>query len=297
MYVFLFMDNKKEYKTAIIHDNKRTIMDVTRSAIAKTSDKTSIMPTTTNSRNYDVLKSEIEKYILDYNFEFGIYYEDINTKSSFGINESKEFLAASTTKLPLNYMLYKYAEEGKIDLEDKAKYLSEDYEAGAGVIQNSNVGSVYTLRELAKHSIRESDNIAKNMLFRVLGGTAFCRNYFNSIGGKVNTPERNITCAKDMGLYLKLAHEFSISNPDLGSEIITNLQNTIYNDRLPKLLSKEIKIAHKIGNYEGNIHDVGIVYTKNPFIICVLTNNSDNEEEATNFISDISKMVYDFQVK
>ncbi|MEN8908096.1 MAG: serine hydrolase [Clostridiales bacterium] len=276
--------NNKSLKNNKLTSNNNKLKTVTPKSIEITKIK----------KNYTELKSSINEYLSNQEGIYSVYFEDIITKENFGINDSLEFTAASTTKLPLNYMLHKYYEDGKIDLTSSMTYLSSDYESGTGTIQTHEVGSTYTLEELSELSITVSDNIATNMLFRALGGATACRNYYKSIGGKVINLNKNTSCTKDMGHYLNLVYDYSITNPKYGSKLIKYLQNTIFNDRIPKYLPENIKIAHKIGSYELNCHDVGIVYTKNPYIICVFSNNGISLESEGSVIAKISKLIYDF---
>ena len=71
-----------------------------------------------------------------------------------------------------------------------------------------------------------------------------------------------------------------------------NLKNTVFKDRLALYLPDGI-VAHKIGNYSSYIHDVGIIYTNNPYILCIMTNNLNN---AYIKIADISKIVYEYNI-
>jgi len=183
-------------------------------------------------KDYSKLEEELKSYVKNCQGTYGIYFEDISSGDNFGINENTPFVAASTIKLPLNYMLYKKAESGEINLNSTMQYLSSDYEEGTGTIQDCEEGTSFTLEKLSELSIRLSDNIATNMLFRVLGGSVYCRNYFKSIGGTAIDINQNVTSAKDMGIYSKLIYNFSKSNPYLGGKIVTNLENTIYNDRV-----------------------------------------------------------------
>ena len=46
-----------------------------------------------------------------------------------------------------------------------------------------------------------------------------------------------------------------------------DLQNTMWNDRINALLPKDVKVAHKIGNFQGVCNDVGIVFAEEPYIL------------------------------
>ena len=104
---------------------------------------------------------------------------------------------------------------------------------------------------------------------------------------------QNVSSPRDMGLYMKLVYEFCENSGTLGNELMNNFLNTdLYNDRLPALLPKSVKVAHKIGNEVGVINDVGIVFADKPYIVAVMSKGV-NEEEAPTVIANISKMIYD----
>ena len=118
----------------------------------------------------------------------------------------------------------------------------------------------YTIDELSRLSIVESDNVATNMLIRFLGMQNI-KNYMRQVGGQVVVDDQNVSSPRDMGLYMKLVYEFYENGGTLGNELMNDLLNTeLYNDRLPALLPKSVKVAHKIGNEVGVINDVGIVF-------------------------------------
>ncbi len=247
------------------------------------------------------IKTEINEYIKNLNGTYGVYFESLTDGSKFGINSTEKFIAASTSKIPINLLLYKKILDGETSETTKITYLAEDYEAGTGSLQYKKKGTSYTVMELSKLSIEQSDNVAANMIQRYLGYRSEVRKYMKELGGVVADGTENISCPKDMALYLKTAYNLAKSEPELGGKLIKYLQNTMYNDRIPKLLPEGVLVAHKIGNYWseewGNaIHDVGIVYADKPYIIAVMSKNT-NSTEVYDAIANISKKVYDFVSK
>src|SRR5690606_31959123 len=67
------------------------------------------------------------------------------------------------------------------------------------------------------------------------------------------------------------------------------------NDRLPALLPPGTPVAHKTGNWPGNVHDAGIVYgPTSTFVIAVLTEDVGDTAEATAIIAELTRVVYDY---
>jgi beta-lactamase class A len=129
------------------------------------------------------------------------------------------------------------------------------------------------------------------MLLRFLG-IKNVKNYMREIGGSVVKDNKNVSCPRDLGLYMKYVYEFSNNNGDLGKELMDSLLNTKFNDRIPALLPSNIKVAHKIGTQVNTVNDVGIVFKDKPYIISIMSKEAD-ENKAPEEIAKISKMVYD----
>jgi beta-lactamase class A len=238
------------------------------------------------------LKIQIANYTNNYQGEYGVYYYDLTTGQEFGINDEDQFTSASCEKVPINLYLYQQIQSGAVNPETTLTYTQADYEDGTGSIQYQKVGTQYTIDELSKLSIVQSDNVATNMLIRFLGMPNI-KNYMRQVGGQVVVDDQNVSSPSDMGLYMKLVYEFSENNRTLGDELLNDLLNTeLYDDRLPALLPKSVKVAHKIGNEVGVINDVGIVFADKPYIVAVMSKGV-NEKEAPAVIANISKMIYD----
>ncbi|WP_072968150.1 serine hydrolase [Thermoanaerobacter uzonensis] len=250
-----------------------------------------------NATNYQELKNNIQALISEYPGKYGVYFIDLNTGQTFEINGYDSFIAASTYKVPLNFYLYTLITDGKIDPNMKVQYTQADYEGGAGSIQADPVGSYYTIRELSRRSIEESDNIASNMIMRVVGRDNYIK-FMESLGANVIPYNSNVTSPRDMRMYMENLLNYVKAHPDTAGELMYYLKNTIYNDRISYPIPDEIEVAHKIGNLSNVVNDTAIVFhpTK-PYILTVLANNVDGSDDsyAYTVIRQISKMVYDFQ--
>ncbi|MCX7745605.1 MAG: class A beta-lactamase-related serine hydrolase [Clostridia bacterium] len=237
------------------------------------------------------LEKELNDYLRHCNGQYGVYLIDLVDNNEFGINYLDTYNAASTTKIPLNLYLYQKVLEGAIQLKDTLTYKKEDFEEGTGEIQYRSFGESYTIRELSKFSIVYSDNVATNMLFRIIGRDTLKR-YMRDLGGVVVDEKENVSCPRDMALYMKLVYTFYKKNDKLGPELMKNFENTVFNDRLPAQLPKSIKVAHKTGDQVKAVHDIGIIFTGKPYVLAVMSKNVEAEEGAK-VIAEISKKVYD----
>ncbi|MBI2622076.1 serine hydrolase [Candidatus Microgenomates bacterium] len=66
------------------------------------------------------------------------------------------------------------------------------------------------------------------------------------------------------------------------------------NDRIPKYLPKEAKVAHKTGEIDFAKHDAGIVFANSGDYLIVVLSESDNPSAASERIANLSKAVYEY---
>ncbi len=201
-----------------------------------------------------------------------------------GINAKHRFVAASLAKLPVLLTLYKSAARGQLSLDEKISILPSDVQNyGTGVLNGYPVGSTMTLRKCAAYLIKESDNTAWVMLERRLD-TANIEAELADLGADNTDYEALLTTPEDVLLMLRAIADPDYTTPDLSAEMLSQMTNTAYEDRLPKPLPKNTRIAHKIGSYESTFSDAGIVFYENPdgrkknyFIVTVGRNTTEDE--------------------
>jgi len=246
---------------------------------------------------YDKLKDKLDLLLKKEQGTYGISVIDINSGATCAINPLEPFHAASTFKLPLNIYLIEQISLGKVNPKQMLVYKAGHKEGGTGKLQNKAVGSSFNIEMLSKYSIVYSDNVATNMLVSYLGKPNV-KNLMRSMGGVVVNDKKNVTCPQDMALYMYQLLELAPKEPELVGKLINYLENTVYNDRIPKLLPQDIKTAHKIGNWPPTVtySDVGYVqHPTNPYIIAIFSKGTPGVDRAFNVIQRVSRTVYDYQ--
>lgn len=248
--------------------------------------------------DYGPLQEELRGYIQTQEGRIGIFFQDIPSGASFGINEREPIGAASSIKAPIVLYLFQQAADGIISLEEKVAYQAEtDYQGGAGAIQFFAAdGTPYSLALLANLVITLSDNIAWNMLERRLGRDNIA-NYLWSIGGETVYPEgQNISTARDFGVYLQAILNFRNQHPELGELLLDYMSHTIWDqDGIPNGVPDEVRVAHKVGTVRQIANDIGIVFLEDrPYILSVMT---DGLEDGFGAIAAISDMVYRYHME
>lgn len=250
--------------------------------------------------DYTVLRRQLEDFIANRPGQtFGIFFKDLTSGTSFGINAETPIPAASTVKVPIVLYLNTLAADGKLDMSERVAYRRDtDYTDGAGVLQfAARDGDTYSLRVLANLAITVSDNIATRMLLRRLGKDDVAA-FMRRIGGRTVYPGgANVTTAADMGAYMEAVLNFAREHPVLGSRLLDDMANSIYHVGLPGRLPAGVMVPHKEGDVSGMAGDVGVVLSRRPYILCVLIENIADLDQAFADIARISRLAYDFQEK
>lgn len=219
---------------------------------------------------------------------FGFFYYNVNQNIGYEYNENQYFQGASTIKVPVSMLYYDKINAGTMTKESTLKYTQDSYEAGAGTTAaRYKVGSSVPLGFLIEQAIVNSDNTAVNIMIKNLG-------YSN--------------CKKEIQKYSneEMPADYYTSNvitPEFEFDIITYLYNNSNNyTELLEYMKKssngaylkgqlpQYEVAHKYGSYSGNVHDYGIIYGKETYIVGIYTDGIANADD---LIASIAKQIVD----
>lgn len=144
-----------------------------------------------------------------------------------------------------------------------------------------------------------SDNTAAFNLLEYLNKTKGAQTY-ESLGlGLVDfTSENSLNLSvESYASFFRVLYNASFLSRNESEEILSLLEQSSFHSGIRALLPEDIPVANKFGSREfesgeNHLHDCGIVYTSNPYVVCVMTRGS-NREAQRSIIQQISKMVYD----
>jgi len=225
------------------------------------------------------------------------------------LNPDEVFPAASLIKVPILFYLLKERQAGKIDLNELSPLQEKDKVGGSGILLELHAGIPVTLMDLAILMIVVSDNTATNLLMDRLG-TEEIQAWIESIGlsqtilarkmmiAGDNAPPANFTSAADMFLLYKqlsLGKLLNSQNTLVALDILSRQQ---YNDKIPLLLPKGTKVAHKTGEISGVRHDCGIIIQGNrKYGLCLLTKEVSDEQQTDREMAELSLKLYERNLK
>lgn len=228
---------------------------------------------------------------------YSVYVVDLNSNQSSGFGETTIFTAASINKLPILAVLYHEAQQGVIDLDERITIQPDDIQDyGTGIIRDDGPGGVYSIKTLAQLMMEKSDNTAAYILVQRLGESRV-QELTDSWGLTQTDIANNKTSNKDMATLLTKIYLGQITNKAQTAELLGFMLNSDFENRLPALLPKDVKVYHKVGTGVGNIHDVGIVKTVNiTYYIGIFTNDITGDTQTENALAQISQTAYQFMI-
>lgn len=222
---------------------------------------------------------------------YGFYLIDIESGFGFGINEKEIFDGASLVKLPVMAALCVAEENGSLSFNETYVLKNSDKVSGAGVLSNKPAGFEVNYGEILTLMGKKSDNTAFVIAKTKLGKEMIEKVLANSEMKNTDIETRETT-PYDVGMFFLNLWRGKLVSEEKRDMILDSLTNTDFENYLPKGLPADVRIAHKFGTLNHIINDAGVVYTKNPYIIVVMSKGVI-EREANAFIPSFSKVVYE----
>ncbi|GAC1388077.1 MAG: serine hydrolase [Candidatus Saccharimonadales bacterium] len=222
------------------------------------------------------LQSIVDNFANSQKIPFGIYIKDLKNNAIAIHNQATVFPSASLYKLYVADLIFH-----QIDINN--------------IVPSAHAGnSSYSIRDCLDRMITVSDNdcgieLGNIVQWNLANPTIIARGYTNT---NLNDPPQ--TTAGDTGkllehLYQQLG-ETSNNDQLIFLELLKQQQ---LNRNLPAGLPAGTVIAHKTGDFEGYIHDVGIVYgAKTNYVISVLSGPWPDADAAAEAFANLSQQIY-----
>ena len=217
-----------------------------------------------------------------------LYYKNLVTGVTFTYQPDLPLVAASVIKLPIMIEAFHQMRDAKIIQDARFCVEASNKLPSCGVLSYLHSGLEVTLLDLVTLMIIVSDNTATNMLIDLLGqdGINHTLSTLGAGSSRLNRrlfePElarqgiQNYITAGDMGRLLEMLYQGQVISPEASQRMLHILSCQQLNGKFPFYLhSQGIPVAHKTGEDDGITHDVGIIYAKEPFVLCMCANETD----------------------
>ncbi len=235
--------------------------------------------------------------------EVSFYFRSLSDGIWFGIDERGKFSPASLLKIPVMLSYFRMAESNPDILNKKIKYELQDfqgYQAGIKGASSAEVGKDYSVDELIRLMISESDNNANMLLLKNIPEDELSKT-FKDLGIDLETivPTEDFVSLKIVAHFFRALYNASYINEALSEKALRYLAESTFRDGIVAGLPKDVRAAHKFGERfiektgKKQLHEVAIVYyPDNPYILGIMTKGKDYNRLAA-AIKDISRLIYE----
>jgi beta-lactamase class A len=267
------------------------------------------------------LKTEIEAITKAVSGTVGVAIMDLKTRETLVLNEKHHFPMQSVFKFPLAMAVLDQVDKGKLSLTQKYHVTKEDVQpkTHSPLRDKYPDGNVdVTLADLLANMVSLSDNIACDILFKLVGGTKYVQGYIHGLGDKnmaIVADEAEMgkqwdvqytnwceprAMAQLMDIYYQ-GKKLSKTSNDFLWKIMVDGPTGL--NRIKGLLPQGATVAHKTGTSGTNdkgvtaaVNDAGIMKLpngKNIAVLVFVSNSTADTKSAELVIAKVAKAAWD----
>ena len=267
--------------------------------------------------------TDLETFIAEQTDKtIAVALHDLETGQELFIQADEPFHPASTIKVHVMMEVFHQAEQGLLSLQDclaitnsftsiaDGSRFSLDVNDDAEQTLYPRIGEEESIEELTRLMIVRSSNLATNILLEKIGakhvdgfirslsiqGVTFLRGIEDNAAFRRGL--NNSATARGLTQTMTAIAQQKVVSPQASQKMIAILLGQEFNQSIPALLPKSVKVAHKTG-WTGNVyHDTGIIFPqgRKPYTLSILTRGftEHQEEEAHACMAEISRRVYEY---
>jgi beta-lactamase class A len=280
-------------------------------------------PAISFGQQLDAVQRDIDTIVKPVQGIFAVAFESLDGKGQVLMNEKMMFHAASTMKTPLMIELYRQSKAGRFSLDDSLVVKNEfksivdgssyqlDLKDDSDDSMYTKLGEKSSIRELLRHMITVSSNLATNLLMDLVDArnvSATMRSLgANNIevlrgvedGKAFERGLNNRTSALDLLVIMKAISRGEAVDTAASREMLEILLNQKFNELIPALLPSNVRVAHKTGSITGVEHDSGIVLLPDgrKYVLVILSKDLKDVEGGKKAIALVSRRIYDFMME
>jgi beta-lactamase class A len=269
----------------------------------------------------EAVKSGLTELLSREEGTFALAFKDIQTGKEILIQEHELFHAASTMKTPVAAEVYRQVANGQLSLSDSIMIKNEFKSIADGSVYSlrveddseqslySKVGQKLPLSEIVYDMIIVSSNLATNIIIELVGAenvTKMMRDLgaknIQILRGVEDTKafekglNNQVTAYDLMLLFEKIAKDEMVSK-EASRDLTQILLDQRFNEIIPALLPKDVKVAHKTGSITGVRHDSGIVILPDgrKYVLVLLSKDLKDPEAGIRLMAKASELVYQYE--
>lgn len=240
--------------------------------------------TISNADRTNELRDRIEQISQAARGRVGVKATVLETGESVTLNGNQQFPMQSVYKFPIAMAVLAQVDQGKLKLDQKIRVEASEVLQDSRILDEKSQGMEFSLAELLKYMVSESDNTASDVLLKQVGEPRIVTEYLRGLGVNdivvANTEKelaqdtavqyRNYATPDAAVVLLRVFHEgkgLSKSSQALLLQLMT--ETTTGPKRIKGLLPDGTVVAHKTGTSStvngvtAATNDVGLVTLPN----------------------------------
>ena len=237
-----------------------------------------------------------------------IYFTDLSSGKWGSVYGNETFFPSSLGKIPIMiaYYLESESEPAILDKEITFPVGSEDLNDMQDIPPEETIvqGHTYTVGQLIGYMIKYSVNNATALL-----DSAIDQGILNKVYGDLGIPTNDnpnlanldfITAHQISTLFRVLYNATYLSRSD-SEKALALLSQSSFTQGIVAGVASSAVVSHKLGlvdiapnnvTTEHELHDCGIVYGKDPYVLCIMTRGSAPLTTLESIVAQISKAAY-----
>ena len=206
-----------------------------------------------------------------YSGEWGVYFKEVGQETLYDKNSDVVYSAASLNKLITAITILKKVDEGKLTLD-------------------TTIGRT-SIQALLETMINRSDNDSWDTLNN-LATFPSMQEVVKSLDLNNTSMFTNQTTADDMATLLQKLWTKKILSEKSTTLLLSLMQKTETEDRIPIALKSGIEVYHKTGSLDENaLHDVAIIRYQDKTYVLVILGRKTTRVEGTRTIQEITRQL------
>lgn len=238
-----------------------------------------------------------------------VYFTDLVTGSWANVDGTEQFYPSSLGKIPLMIAYYQMSESDPSLLTKELTYPvgSTDLNQMQDIAPAQAIvpGRAYTVEQLIGYMIKYSDNNATALLDSDINPDTLSRVY-GDLGipseENVNLANADFITAHQVSTMFRVLYNGTYLSRDNSEKALQLLSQVSFTQGLAAGVASSTVVSHKLGlvgigagavSPEHELHDCGIVYAKDPYLMCVMTRGTAPLPQLEGIIAELSKAAYD----
>ena len=235
---------------------------------------------------------------------FSVAVIDLRTGQELLFN-SRPLRSASLIKLFIMAEVFARFRTCELSPNQTLCFLESDRVDG-GLLQDMPSGTFHSIRDLTEIMITESDNIATNLLLRLLGEEAINQRA-GALGASDTVLRRrmmdfaaaasgreNLTSVADVCRLLQKLYRGECVDPQADQSMLEILGRQTDRCKIPFHLPPGTLCQNKTGELPGAEHDAGIIHgPAGPYALAVMSDGLPAPEQGCQAVAKLSRVVYD----